>query len=118
MEVTAVEREFERRKTRTIDPSVTEHGDEGMHRRLATSGSVRGLVLEFLLKMILEPPTGIEGAGFRVGDGHIYVNGTFVDRHWLRVMTDNRRAPTLTRIGLTLSGISLGEPTKITFGGA
>ena len=80
-----------------------------MHRRLATQGAVRGAVIEWIAKVMMQPPAQMgNNPGLLFGGGKLYVNASYIKDQWTKV-EDKRPAPSLPRIGKALKPLSHGE---------
>lgn len=80
-----------------------------IHRRIATHGSVRGLVLEWICKSMFEKNRWKEkNLGIVFGNGKLYVNASYVKDKWKEVLGDDR-VPSLKKIGQALKPLSTGE---------
>lgn len=98
-----------------VEGEITE-----LHRHLATSGTGRSLVLEFLLRVLMQADTPAlklpvqERRGIQIGEGKLLITSAFVQSHWSTVMTAQPRPPSLRFIGNVLAGISHGLQVRIT----
>lgn len=95
-----------------VEGEITE-----LHRQLATtSGKGRSLVVEFLLRVLLERPRppvqtalvkDIEACRkVQIGDGKLLVNVNFIQEHWREVMKAQPNPPSTKLIGSVLTSIS------------
>ncbi len=86
-----------------------------MHRRLATHGSIRGLVIEWIAKSIMRTvPAMDKNPGIVYGGGKLYVNAGYIKSTW-NVVDDKRSAPSLKKIGMALRPLAQGE-RRLPFG--
>ena len=93
----------------------------GIHRQLATHGSIRGQVLEWIARamaksdwgtvMVGKESVAIE-PGIQFGGGHIYVNAKFVREQWVSVLRD-QRVPSSDKIGKALRPLTRQKTKKI-----
>jgi len=85
---------------------------ESFHRRLATNGTIRGIVVEWICRALLGEiywaNNDKENVGIRFGHGKLYVNSAFVRKTWERTL-DDRHVPTVDKIGKALKPLSTGE---------
>jgi hypothetical protein len=78
-----------------------------LHRRLATQGGTRSLVIEWICGALLTKWVE-KDPGIRFGGGALYINASFVKTTWTK-LTGDLRVPSLNRIGRSLRPISIGE---------
>ena len=82
-----------------------------VHRKIATGGGFRGLVVEWIAKAVLRRHWTQYGRhpGIVMGGGRLYVNASFVKDTWKDVLDDDR-PPSLKRIGQALKGLTVPDP--------
>lgn len=83
-----------------------------VHRKIATGGIFRGLVIEWIAKAVLKKSWGVNYAkhpGIQMGAGRLYINASFVKDTWEEVLDDDR-PPSLKRIGQSLRPLTAPDP--------
>lgn len=100
-------------KTREVVPGsrfLVQGEVTDVHRLIATHGSVRGLVIEWVCKALLKKWVLSTGPlGIQFGGGRIYVNTSFVKDTWDDVLDDDR-VPSLSKIGRALKPLTIPDP--------
>ena len=78
---------------------------ETFHKRLATNGDIRELVIEWICKGLVKtdwPTYNNENPGIRFGHGKLYVNSAFINQMWEMLMSD-KQIPSTAKIGKALT---------------
>lgn len=88
---------------------------ETWHRRLATNGRDRNLIVEWTCKALMRtswPGAVDEHAGIRFGQGSIYVNAAFIADNWKTIFPEDHKPPTTHRVTQSLGPIVTGASKK------
>jgi hypothetical protein len=99
------------RDNRAVKPGrrfLVEGAVDMIHRKLATSGPIRGQVIEWISRALVTDWGLMPNPGIRFGGGELYVNASFVKDTWERIIGDNR-SPSLQKIGRAFKPLSVGE---------
>lgn len=107
------------RDNRVVNPGsrfLVEGEISTMHRRLATHGSIRGLVIEWIAKALLDDTKYMQkNPGIQFGDGKLFVNAGYIKSTWEQILDDKRGPPSLKKIGQALRPLAQDE-RRLPFG--
>lgn len=91
---------------------LVEGDADEMARKLATGGTVRGLIVEAVARALAAEARPV-GPGFLAGDGQLRVNATWLHDRWSELVGRAHHPPTLKNIGSTLEGIATGPMMRV-----
>lgn len=89
---------------------------ENFHRRLATTGRDRNLVIEWIVRALTHSWTAVIGdeyPHFRYGHGKIFVNASFISTKWKDIFEDDYHPPTTAKVARAITPISTGVEEKL-----